>query len=115
MIARRAGDTLEEARATIALRSVRYGKPEKSFSATADLWSAWLKARHGSEVSLDLTDVGVMLGLLKIARLAHDPAHRDSALDAAAYLALAQAAASAHQPPRQCGARRAKPGGRGRA
>jgi len=34
-----------------------------------------------------------MLGLLKIARLAHNPAHRDSALDAAAYLALAQAAA----------------------
>ena len=36
-----------------------------------------------------------MLALLKVARLAHDPAHRDSALDAAAYIALAQAAAEA--------------------
>ena len=93
MIAGRAADILDEARTTIALRSVHYGKPEQSFRATADLWSAWLKARHGSKLRLDPTDIGVMLGLLKIARLAHDPAHRDSALDAAAYLALAQAVA----------------------
>lgn len=114
MIARRAGDTLEEARATIALRSVHYGNPEQSFATTAQLWSAWLTTRQGREISLDLADVGVMLGLLKIARLAHDPAHGDSALDAAAYLALAQAAASAHEP-RRGDTRRATAGGRGRA
>lgn len=101
MIARRAADVLDEARATIALRSVHYGAPEQSFAVTADLWSTWLSARHGSKVVLDPADVGVMLALLKVARLTHDPAHRDSALDAAAYLALAQAAAEA--------------GGRGRA
>ena len=101
MIARRAADLLDEARATIALRSLHYGAPEQSFAATADLWSTWLSARNGSKVTLNPADVGVMLALLKVARLAHDPAHRDSALDAAAYLALAQAAAEA--------------GGRGRA
>lgn len=99
MIAGRAADLLDEARATIALRSVHYGTPEQSFAATAALWSAWLSARHGSEMILDPVDVGVMLALLKVARLAHDPAHRDSALDAAAYLALAQAAA---KPPSPC-------------
>ena len=95
MIARRAADLLDEARATIALRSVHYGAPEQSFAATADLWSTWLSSRHGRPINLDPSDVGVMLPLLKVARLAHDPAHRDSALDAAAYLALAQAAAEA--------------------
>lgn len=93
MIAGRAGETLEEARAAIALRSVHYGAPEQSFKTTARLWSAWLSARHGA-VSLSPADVGVMLGLLKVARLAHDPAHHDSALDAAAYVALAQAIAA---------------------
>lgn len=95
MIARRAADLLEEARATIALRSVHYGAPEQSFVATADLWSTWLSSRHGRPINLDPADVGVMLALLKVARLAHDPAHHDSALDAAAYLALAQAAVEA--------------------
>lgn len=101
MIARRAADLLDEAGATIALRSVHYGAPEQSFAVTADLWSTWLSSRHGHPINLCPADVGVMLALLKVARLSHDPAHHDSALDAAAYLALAQAAAEA--------------GGRGRA
>lgn len=113
MIAGRAADLLDEARATIALRSVHYGKPEQAFSITAELWSAWLAGRHGSEVILDPADVGVMLGLLKVARLAHDPAHRDSALDAAAYLALAQAAARPH-PPRHRRMRRMRRANAGR-
>lgn len=89
MIAGRAGDTLEAARAAIGLRSVHYGDPELSLAATADLWSTWLSARHGSALTLDTADVGVMLALLKVTRLAYDPAHQDSALDGAAYLALA--------------------------
>lgn len=114
MIAGRAADLLDEARATIALRSVHYGKPERSFSMTADLWSAWLSGRHGNEVILDPADVGVMLALLKVARLAHDPAHHDSALDAAAYLALAQAAVTPHpRRSKRTGRAKAPQGGRG--
>lgn len=114
MIARRAADLLDEARATIALRSVHYGTPEQSFATTAALWSAWLEGRHGGEARIDASDVGVMLAMLKVARLAHDPAHRDSALDAAAYVALAQAAASPH-PPRPPRTRRANARQGGRA
>lgn len=94
-IAGRAADTLEDAASIIAFRSLHYGAPERSFAAAAALWSAWLDARHGIEQKLDAADVGAMMALLKIARLSHDPAHRDSALDAAAYVTLAQACAEA--------------------
>lgn len=94
-IAGRAADTLEDAGSIIAFRSLYYGAPERSFSATAALWSAWLAARHGIEIRLDPADVGAMMALLKMARLSHDPTHRDSALDAAAYATLANACAEA--------------------
>lgn len=73
---------------TVTERARVYGAPEKNFAAIADFWNGWLSARHGIEVNLDATDVGMMSALIKVARLAQTPGHEDSALDAATYLLL---------------------------
>ena len=73
---------------TVTERARVYGAPENNFGSIADLWGAWLSARHGIEVNLDATDVGMMSALIKVARLAQTPNHEDSALDAATYLLL---------------------------
>lgn len=68
-----------------------YGEPENAFGTIADLWSAYIKGRHCSGFTGHFTDhdVAVMLSLLKVGRLAHNPCHHDSHVDGAAYLALA--------------------------
>jgi len=69
-------------------RGQSYGTPEVNFANIAALWRAWIKARHGVDTLLDGHDVGQMMALSKIARLAQTPTHRDSALDAAVYTML---------------------------
>ena len=66
----------------IAERSVQYGDAAPNMSAIAARWSATL----GREV----TPAQVVLCLLdlKLARLAHDPTHEDSAIDVCGYAAL---------------------------
>jgi hypothetical protein len=66
----------------IAERSTQYGDATSNMSAIAARWSATL----GSEI----TPAQVVLCLLdlKLARLAHDPAHEDSAVDVCGYAAL---------------------------
>ncbi len=66
----------------VAERSSQYGDVSLSMAAIATRWSVTL----GREV----TPAQVVLCLLdlKLARLAHDPAHEDSAVDVCGYAAL---------------------------
>lgn len=62
-------------------REQDYGGPEDSFRTIANLWTVY----HGAEFAP--VDVAVMLGLLKVARLASNPKHMDSWVDLAGYAA----------------------------
>ena len=66
----------------IAERSTQYGDASSNMAAIAKRWSATL----GREI----TPAQVVLCLLdlKLARLAHDPSHEDSAVDVCGYAAL---------------------------
>ena len=66
----------------IAERSTQYGDTASSMAAIAQRWSA--------TVGKEITAAQVVLCLLdlKLARLAHDPTHEDSAVDVCGYAAL---------------------------
>ena len=86
--------TLEEAAAIIYGRDkeVAYGPPKKHFTLVAEYWTSHLNARFGEEglpaVSLTPTDVCLMMALIKAARLAQTPTHRDSQVDGGGYFGL---------------------------
>ena len=67
-------------------REKTYGHPSKNLRAIASMWNAYLKSVGDRE--LDAQDVCVMMVLLKGARLANDPSHRDSVVDICGYAAL---------------------------
>lgn len=69
-------------------REQTYGKPSKNLECIAQLWTAYLTNRKNSDEELGAVDVAAMMTLLKIARLANSPDHRDSLVDAVGYLAL---------------------------
>ena len=66
----------------IADRSTQYGDASSNMAAIAQRWSATL----GREVTA--AQVVLCLLDLKLARLAYDPAHEDSAVDICGYAAL---------------------------
>ena len=73
---------LEQAAAIIAERGAAYGDFGEQVAAIAKRWSITLGCTvTPAQVVLCMID-------LKLARLAHDPAHRDSALDVIGYAAL---------------------------
>ena len=73
---------LEQAVGLIARRRCAYGKPAPLFEHIAKRWSPTLgSAVSPAQVMLCLSD-------LKLARLAHNPAHADSQLDLAGYAAV---------------------------
>lgn len=77
-------DLLEAARALIdGQRAVDYGDVNESFTRIAGLWSAYLNT------PIDAHDVAYMMVLLKISRLRGSKLHRDSHLDAIAYVLCA--------------------------
>lgn len=66
-------------------RNSTYGKPEDNFRQIAKLWEAYDEIRKpGPETP---TDVAIKMTLMKIARLAHNPTHKDSWIDGIGYLA----------------------------
>jgi len=69
-------------------RNSTYGKPEDNFRRIAELWTAYLNIRP-KDVGAPITptDVAQMMGLMKIARLAHNPTHKDSWIDLIGYAA----------------------------
>lgn len=82
---------LEQAAAIVdADREKTYGNPGKNLRAIAEIWGAWLRARGklAPDAFLTFEDVACMMAGLKLARLANDPKHVDSAVDACGYLRL---------------------------
>lgn len=66
-------------------RQDTHGKPEDSFGAIADLWTAYLDI--GREITP--VDVAQMMILLKIGRAKGNPKHTDNWVDMAGYAACA--------------------------
>lgn len=71
-------------------REKTYGNPAKNLEAIAEFWTTWLKSRGAlkDEAMLTFDDVACMMAMLKMARLANDPEHRDSQIDACGYMRL---------------------------
>lgn len=66
-------------------RQNTHGRPEDSFGAIADLWTAYLDA--GREITP--VDVAQMMILLKVGRAKENPKHQDNWVDMAGYAACA--------------------------
>jgi hypothetical protein len=66
-------------------RHLNYGSPEDNFQRIAALWNAWDETRTSGPI--EPWEVAVLMNLMKLARLAHAPNHRDSWLDIAGYAA----------------------------
>ncbi len=65
-------------------RNLEYGVPENSFQLIANYWNVYLNAKYG--ITLTVTDVPLMMALMKLARLTTNPQHRDSTVDVAGYM-----------------------------
>lgn len=74
---------LSEARTTIGDRGDTYGDSTAGLERVAGMWSILL------ETNVAPREVATMLALLKIVRTTASPTHRDSYVDAAAYMGLA--------------------------
>ncbi len=71
-------------------RAVHYGPPSVNFQRIADLWDAWLVGRPDRNAPISVYDVAYMMILMKLARLQHQPYHRDSVVDIAGYAGCAE-------------------------
>lgn len=69
-------------------REKTYGSPSKNLETIAQMWNAYTGALNKDTHQLNAQDVAVMMVLLKIARLANQPDHRDSLVDGVGYFAL---------------------------
>ena len=77
-------------------RNKDYGHPRENFSTTAMLWNTYIDQRQVTHERTNIGpfelvehDVAYMMALLKIARLANDPQHRDSRVDVCGYMGCA--------------------------
>ena len=83
------GETLDEARKCVCEdRNKTYKEPEDNFRNIADYWNIFLDSKLGFNESITAVDVGVMMALLKIARMAGEP-NDDNFVDGIGYLACA--------------------------
>ena len=75
---------LEEAEKCVCTdRQTAYGTPENNFTRIADLWNAYKPCEFTAH------DVGIMLALLKIGRIASGQVKADNYIDLAGYAACA--------------------------
>lgn len=65
-----------------------YGAPENNFAAITAYWNVYMVSR-GHTALFSPSDVAVMMGLLKVARMASSPQKADNYVDAAGYFAIA--------------------------
>lgn len=75
------------AKALSTVENKNYGEPVDNFQNIANLWSEY------KEIGFTVEDVGIMMMLLKIARIKHDPSE-DSWVDIAGYAAITHEASS---------------------
>ena len=80
-------DLLKQALDAVTDRDEAYGDVKTNFKQIADFWSLHLRNRHGAALELTPGDVASMMILMKLARLAHSPDHKDSMVDIAGYAA----------------------------
>lgn len=75
----------DEAKSIVAgARRSAYGKPEDNFARIARFWDAYFK-NTGRDIDVTSADVSPMMRLMKEARLAETPDHRDSFVDLIGY------------------------------
>jgi hypothetical protein len=83
---------LEEAEAIIyGDRENTYGHPSKNLETIAQFWTSYVNAATNDALGgMEFTpeDVALMMILVKTARLANTPNHRDSIVDICGYAAL---------------------------
>lgn len=70
-------------------RQDAYGSPENNFSTIAGFWKEYLAGKYDFDFALSPDDVGIMMALMKIARIITGTATHDSFVDAAGYIGLA--------------------------
>ena len=61
-----------------------YGRPEDNFERIARFWDAYFK-NTGRDIDVTASDVAPLMRLMKEARLAETPDHRDSFVDLVGY------------------------------
>jgi len=67
-------------------RNSAYGEPEEHFKSVASFWNVYLSSRGIiKDELLNPTDVSILMGLLKIARVATGEAKLDNFIDLAGY------------------------------
>lgn len=75
-------------------RNLDYGHPSTNFSNIADLWNAYLSAKHTNQQGvgpyLNNIDIAALNILQKIARISTNQKHMDSWKDIAGYAATAE-------------------------
>lgn len=78
---------LKEANAIIyGDREKTYGHPSKNLQTIAHMWASYLNAKPTELITPK--DVAAMMMLVKVARFANDPDHRDNLVDICGYAAL---------------------------
>jgi len=66
-------------------RQQNYGHPNADFQRTAGMWSAYLSHKLAPGARISMEDVALMMGQLKMSRLASTPGHHDSLVDLIGY------------------------------
>lgn len=80
---------LEEAQSIIyGDREKTYGHPAKNLKTIANMWTAYMNNLDDGNFNLTAKDVAAMMMLVKVARFANDPSHRDNLVDVCGYAAL---------------------------
>ena len=80
---------LEEAQTIIyGDREKTYGHPAKNLKTIASMWNAYLNNMDDGNFVVTAKDVAAMMMLVKVARFANDPSHRDNLVDVCGYAAL---------------------------
>ena len=73
-------------------RNEQYGEPSEAFAVIGELWTTYMRHRRArveleDQLHIARYDVGVMLSLMKIARLMQKPKKMDTHVDLAGYAA----------------------------
>ncbi len=80
---------LEEAQTIVyGDREKTYGHPAKNLKTIASMWSAYMNNMDDGNFAVTAKDVAAMMMLVKVARFANDPSHRDNLVDVCGYAAL---------------------------
>lgn len=79
---------LDSASLAVENREEVYGKPQRNFDKTAELFNVILKDKLKDEHTISAADVVLLMLQVKTARLINQPDHRDSQVDLAGYASL---------------------------